>query len=230
MTTKFSIPLEFKASAVADSGEFAGYAAAFGNVDLGGDVILPGAFAKTLSDFKNRSSQPALLWSHDHSMPIGRILSLQEDQKGLLMQGKLTLATRAGSEAYALLKDGAMGGMSIGYSIPDGGAQYDANTRLLKELDLYEISLVAVPMNPKAQVTAVKAMDCKSQRELDSMVRERLGLGAKKARAVSTAIWPILNGPDGREEDPDGLAGLNQDELKQFVTELTSLNQILQGK
>ncbi len=230
MTTKFSLPLEIKASDVASSGEFAGYAAAFGNVDLGGDVILPGAFAKTLAEHKARASQPALLWSHDQSMPIGTITTLNEDRKGLRMQGRLTLAVRAAAEAYALLKDGAVGGMSIGYSIPSGGAENGGDARLLKEIDLYEISLVAVPMNPAAQVTAVKAMDCANPRELERLLRDHLSLSKRKAVAASSALWPVLNGRDDQEDDRDDRAGYSPEGLKTIVRELESINLFLKGQ
>lgn len=230
MITKFSLPLEFKASDVANSGEFSGYAATFGNVDLGGDVILPGAFEKTLADHQARTSQPALLWSHDISMPIGKILDLHEDRKGLRMKGRLTLATRAAAEAYALLKDGAVGGMSIGYSIPDGGSESSPGARLLKEIQLHEISLVAVPMNPSARVTAVKAMDCANRYELEDLLRQQLGLSKRKATAAANRVWPLLNDRDDHAGDRDDRMVCSLEGAQAFAEGLKSLNQILKGQ
>lgn len=223
---RFSLPQQFKASDVASTGEFSGYAAIFGNVDLGGDVVLPGAFNGTLKTHRDRKSTPALLWSHDASVIVGRITELAEDRKGLFMSGKLSLDTRAGAEAYALLKDDAIGGMSIGYSPGTGGVEYSAEARLLKQVELYEVSLVAVPMNPEARITAVKAMDCADRRELEHALRETLSLSSRKAKAAASALWPILSDRDGREDDREDQEAYNL-QLKALADKLTSINKLL---
>jgi HK97 family phage prohead protease len=225
MSLKFSLPLEFKASDVASTGEFSGYAAVFGNVDLGGDIILPGAFQKTLAAHKSAGTLPPLLWAHDMSLPIGRFTDMHEDRKGLFTSAKLSLQTKAASEAYALLRDGAVGGMSIGYSIPDGGAERAADGRLLKQVDLYESSLVAVPMNPLARVTAVKAMECTTPRELEAMLREHLSLSRRKSAAAANAIWPIISEREAQDDDRDDR--LATEELKSMADELNTLTQLI---
>ena len=135
-----------------DGWQFSGHAAAFSNVDYGGDVLLPGAFADTL---KSGNFRP-LLWQHDMREPIGVEKRLVEDGKGLYGTWEL-VDTQRGTDAYKLLKKGALRSMSIGYVPVD--AEYDGDVRVLKSVDLLENSLVSLGMNPQALVTAVKAAD-----------------------------------------------------------------------
>jgi uncharacterized protein len=149
---EFLAPIEAKLAA--NTGELTGYASTFGNTDLGGDVVAPGAFAKSLAEHKANDSMPAMLWSHDPAEPVGVWLEAQEDTKGLLVRGKLTMDTKRGAEARALAKDGALA-LSIGYATQD--AVYENGRRVLKEVALFETSLVSVPMNPKAKIISVKS-------------------------------------------------------------------------
>jgi HK97 family phage prohead protease len=129
---------------------FSGYASTFGNVDQGGDVVLRGAFSNSL-----KARVPRLLWQHDMTEPVGRVVSLREDDRGLHGEYKLSRTSR-GSDAYMLLKDGAIDSMSIGY-VPEDQEFDDNGVRLLKSVSLLEISLVSIPMNEEARITAVKA-------------------------------------------------------------------------
>ena len=127
---------------------FAGYAAVFDRPDRGGDVVRAGAFARSLA----RGGSVPLLWQHDAARPIGRIDYLKEDKRGLRVIARLSDG-RAGREAAALLKEGAVRGLSFGYRVR--AAHGDA-PRELTELDLVEVSLVTLPMQPKARVHAVE--------------------------------------------------------------------------
>jgi len=129
---------------------FAGYAAVFDRPDRGGDVIRAGAFAASL---KRGTGAVPLLWQHAPGRPIGRIDYLKEDRRGLRVIGRLSDGA-AGREAAALLKDGAVKGLSFGYRVraAEGHAP-----RALTELDLVEISLVTFPMQPNARVHALEA-------------------------------------------------------------------------
>lgn len=148
MTTKTAFPLEIKS--LDEQGFFEGYASVSGNVDLGGDIVVPGAFTKSIA----AAPEVPLLWSHDHAEVIGAIRSMHEDGHGLRVKGEIALETARGKEAYALLKKNMMKGLSIGYQVVSD--EIANGKRLLKELNLLEVSVVAVPMNPLAQVTAVK--------------------------------------------------------------------------
>jgi uncharacterized protein len=126
---------------------FAGYAAIFGWPDRGGDVVRAGAFARATAP-----GAVPLLWQHDPARPIGRVEYLKEDRRGLRVIGRLS-AGAAGREAAALLAEGAVRGLSFGYRVRAG---HGTGPRLLTDLELVEISLVTMPMQPKARVHMVE--------------------------------------------------------------------------
>lgn len=128
---------------------FAGYAALFDRVDRGGDVVRPGAFARAVAAGPERLP---LLWQHEAATPIGRIERLAEDGRGLQVIGRLSPRSAKGREAAALMRDGAVGGLSFGYRVR---AKVDGANRELTDLDLVEVSLVTFPMQPAARVIAV---------------------------------------------------------------------------
>ncbi len=130
---------------------FAGYAALFDRVDRGGDVVRKGAFARAVAVGPERVP---LLWQHEAGKPIGRIETIAEDARGLRVIGRLSERSAAGREAAALLRDGAIGGLSFGYSVR---AKRDGAKRELTDLDLIEVSLVTFPMQPAARVHAVES-------------------------------------------------------------------------
>jgi len=128
---------------------FEGYGSTFGNEDLGGDVVVGGAFKKSL-----RKRKPKLLWQHDRNKPIGTIEEIKEDGNGLFLKASLPKFVSFSNDIGGLLKAGAVDSMSIGFTTKDFDIQ--KNVRHLKALDLYEVSVVTFPMNPEAVVTNVK--------------------------------------------------------------------------
>lgn len=136
------------------TGEFTGYASLFHVRDAGGDIILPGAFKKTLAKRGPRGVR--LLWQHDPRRPIGVWLSLREDTRGLFVHGRLATDTEQGREAAHLLKAGALDGLSIGFRTVRARRDAARKARLVAEIDLWEISLVTFPMLAGARVRAVK--------------------------------------------------------------------------
>lgn len=154
---EYSLPLpvqEVKALPEDDPGGPAyvveGYVAAFNNRDLGGDIILPGAFDASLA----AAHKVRFLRQHDHSKVLGTVLGLKADSHGLHGQFKIS-RTPLGEETYQLLKDGALDSFSIGY-LPEEAEHKDGGIRELKQLTLLEASVVSLPMNPRALVTAIK--------------------------------------------------------------------------
>ncbi len=143
--------LKLRAMEISETGEFMGYASTW-DEDAYGDRLLPGSFKKTLAD----SARRPLLWSHRPHEPVG-VIDLAEDQRGLRARGKLILEVERAREAYALLKAGALKGLSIGF-VPrkfdyvDGGEK-----RLIREAELYEVSLTPFPANRNATVSDVRA-------------------------------------------------------------------------
>lgn len=163
---------DVKLEELTDDGQFEGYASVFGNEDMDGDVVEKGAFRKTIRESKGRVP---ILWQHDPWSPIGESLELEEDEHGLRTRGQIVLDTRLGAEAYALLKrTKAFRGLSIGYQTirreienrDDGKV-----VRKLKELKLWEYSLVTFPANTLAVVGNVKTTtllrDLRSLRSVD---------------------------------------------------------------
>lgn len=141
--------------AVSEEGTFEGYGSIFNNVDSYGEKVAPGAFAESLARHQREGTKPLMLWQHNSDEPIGIWDNLVEDGKGLKGTGKFVLETARGREAYALLKAGAIRGLSIGYRELE--AEPDGSNRILKKLDLMEISVVSFPANRRASVTAVKS-------------------------------------------------------------------------
>jgi HK97 family phage prohead protease len=163
----------FELKTLTEQGSFEGLAAVYGNVDLGGDVVEPGAFSKTLID---KNGEVPILWQHDSREPIG-LGKLSDSREGLVVKGELALESPVAQKAYGLLKRGVLRGLSIGYD--DIKSKMVDGVRRLSELKLWEISLVTFPMNPAAQVTAVKgvedvARDIQTFRELLTECRKGL--------------------------------------------------------
>lgn len=141
----------FKADSVdLDARTFTGYASTW-ELDKGSDIIVKGAFSKTLQESADRVK---VLWQHD--APIGKPVSMVENEKGLLVTGRVS-KTRLGDEALELMKDGVVDRMSIGYIIPEGKSEYNGDgVRVIREVKLMEFSPVTFPMNDGAVITGVK--------------------------------------------------------------------------
>ncbi|MDR1874235.1 MAG: HK97 family phage prohead protease [Synergistaceae bacterium] len=183
--TKQNLEFPFEVKELTDAGTFRGYGSVFDVVDAWDDVVLKGAFTKSLAKKK-----PALLWQHDSGKPIGVYTSMEEDNRGLKLEGRLLIdAVAQAKEAHALLQAGAINGLSIGY-IPlawEYETRKEKRVRVLKEIDLWETSLVTFPANPKAIVGSVKSMDMKSIRDVEDCLRDA-GLGRSEAKAVIAAV------------------------------------------
>ena len=136
-------------------GLFEGYASLFGVADLGRDIVLPGAFKKTL--VRRDARQIKMLWQHKASEPIGTWMVVKEDSRSLHVIGRLNLDVSRAREVYSLMKEGAVDGLSIGFRAAKALRDKSSGLRRLAEIDLWEISLVTFPMLPQARVKAVKA-------------------------------------------------------------------------
>jgi HK97 family phage prohead protease len=142
------------ALAVAEDGTFAGYASLFGKADLGRDMVMPGAFRASL--VKRGAAGVKMLYQHDPNQPIGVWEEIREDDRGLYVRGRLTTGVARAREVLSLMREGALDGLSIGYSTVRGRTDRKTGVRQLIEVDLWEISVVTFPMLPEARVAAVK--------------------------------------------------------------------------
>lgn len=172
-----------------ERGTFSGYASTFGNVDRDDDIVERGAF-KSVSAPKTVK----LLWQHRHEAPIGVWKTLREDDKGLYVEGELNLAVQKAREAHALMKQGAIDSLSIGFRIPKGGASYEESKadganearriRRIKQVTLHEISVVSIPANTLATIGSVKSVSDMTEREFEALLRDAGGLSRKEAQIV----------------------------------------------
>lgn len=134
-------------------GEFEGYASLFGQPDLGRDMVMPGAFAASLARRGARGVR--MLWQHDPAEPIGAWLDLAEDARGLKVRGRLNLGVRRARDVHALMREGALDGLSIGFRVERAAPDRVSGLRRLERLDLWEVSLVTFPMLPGARIGPV---------------------------------------------------------------------------
>lgn len=211
-----SFNLEIKA--VQEDGFFSGYGAVFGNVDWYNDVILPGAFSKTLEEWASKNKFPPVLWNHNDSEPIGVYTKIYEDAKGLYVEGRLLIddVPRAKS-THALLKAGAIDGLSIGYITKKANKQTNG-IRELVELGLGEISIVTTPANEESLITSVKSKleggELPSLPEFEKFLRES---GFSKTQSVAIAGKGLRH-----------LLSESEDEIQQAKSITSALN-ILKG-
>ncbi|MBC2884324.1 HK97 family phage prohead protease [Ochrobactrum sp. CM-21-5] len=147
--------VELDVKSVQEDGTFSGYAAVFGTKDSGGDIIRKGAFAASLAAVP--AARVKLLWQHVRDEPIGVWTSFTEDDHGLKAEGRLILETARGREAHALMKAGALDGLSIGFRTVRASQDSTKQARILEEVALKEVSLVTFPMHPDATVSNVKS-------------------------------------------------------------------------
>lgn len=182
----------FAVKSLSEDGAFTGYGSVFDVEDWYGDVVEKGAFTATLAAWKAKGRAPAMLWQHYSDKPIGRWTSMSEDAKGLYVEGQLALKTRDGADAYEHLKAETVSGLSIGYEIPKGGAEWDPQTETyrLHQVDLWEVSPVTFPANEDAQIESVKAA-LASPREFERFLRDA-GLSRNTAKAVMAGGYQAI--------------------------------------
>ena len=204
MLSKIEVPFEVKASD--DQGNFEGYAAVFNNVDLGDDVILPGAFTKVKT---TRAGRLKLALFHDLTRLVGSAVFTQ-DSHGLYIKGKVNLAVSYARDAYELMKEGTLDSMSIGFNtiLAAYEEREGRSIRIIKQAELWEASLVPFGMNPEAQVTDVKS----DIRIFEKALRDRMGLSQKEAAAVASLGYSAVHRDGGTE------ATAIVDELKSIST------------
>lgn len=142
---------------LAEDGTFEGYGSIFGNVDCYRESVVKGAFSKSLKKHEQDNNPVLMLWQHSWEDPIGVWKELKEDDRGLYGVGEINLDVQKGREAYSLMKQRALTGLSIGYK----EVKYtdNAEVRLLEEIDLYEISPVTFPANEEARISSVKSAE-----------------------------------------------------------------------
>lgn len=209
MKTK-TIDRPFQLKELSETGHFKGYASVFGALDSYRDIVMPGAFAKSLAKKAAENRKVPILWQHNSREPIGVHTLLQEDNHGLYIEGQLTRGVQRADEAYLLLKAGALDGISIGYNPVDGGYDKSRNANLLKEVDLWENSLVTFPALDIARVTDVKSLrELETIGECEDWLREAAGLSRDEAKGIIARVKAAANPREADEKLQAVLKSLN---------------------
>jgi uncharacterized protein len=209
-----SLALEVKA---ADDGVIEGYGSTFGNLDSYGDRIEPGAFRDTLG-----RRMPKMLWQHNMDEPIGAWTEVREDERGLFMRGRLALKSTRGKDAYELAAAGALDGLSIGFRASD--FEMEGDNRVLKAIDLFEVSLVTMPANTLATITDIRSMS--DAPAVERAIRAALNLSRNEAKAfMARGMKGLLDLRDAGEDVPDD----NQRDVEAVKEQLKTLMKRLQN-
>ena len=192
-----NIPFEIK-SMDDEKGTFVAYGSTSGNEDLGGDVVVKGAFKKSLTE--NPAANVFMFYQHDSKEIIGEYTHIEEDDHGLKIEGRLFVDNiKRASETHFLMKKGLINKFSIGYQIVK--KSFDKGRRMLEELKLIEVSPVTFPMNTEAGLLGVKSMKDLDIREFEQKLRD-VGLSQKEAKAVCAVGFKGLQRDDaGKEEE-----------------------------
>lgn len=194
----------FELESTGDGGEFSGYAAVFGNVDSGNDIIEKGAFSKTIREDFDRIKILAL--HNDCWLPVGKPIELREDDKGLYIRGKIS-DTTMGRDVQTLLRDGVLTELSIGYDAVVFDFDKDQGARHLKEIRLWEVSIVTWGMNDQAKIDEFKSLTESLRLEAKSGKISRARLDALKpfiavVRELAEILGPFLE-PAAATEEPE---------------------------
>lgn len=198
-----------------DKGHFAGYASVYNVIDSYQEIVAPGAFANSLKRWEARGRLPPILWQHSSRDPVGPFTKMVEDSRGLYVEGQLLVDdVQRAREARALLRSKTIDGMSIGFnSVVE---EWDSKTKLLtlKEIDLWETSIVTFPANSESLVTEVRSMlgnGAPSIKEVEEILREA-GFSRSQAKGfVSRGYAGLLRDVEGRTN------GIGQEVLDEIV-------------
>ena len=192
LSPSFELELKVDAGAGRDTGVIEGVASAFGPpADSYGDIISPTAFDRTLAEHKARGTMPAALWAHEPAQVVGRWTSMTEDPEALRVVGKVNLKTASGRDAWEHLLAQDVRGLSVGYKVAPGGRIPNGDgSAMLIDVDLFEVSLTALPSNKRARLTGVKM---ETRAELVQLIHEG-GLPRAAAQKVALGGWAALSG------------------------------------
>lgn len=169
---------------VSSGHEISGYASHFEAKDQGGDRVARGAYAASLARLETSGGRVKMLWQHDPTRPIGIWDEVREDGRGLWVRGRILTKLEQGREAAALIAEGAIDGLSIGYRTVRAEKAQDGSRRLL-EVDLWEVSLVTFPMLREARIDRKEAPRIKPPETWAEGLRIAAGVMAETRRELS---------------------------------------------
>lgn len=198
---------------VSDDGfRFSGYASVFGGIDAYGDTIVAGAYAPALE-----KGAPKMFFNHDkYSIPIGKWLAVEEDDKGLRVEGELTKGNPQAETVAAALKHGTVDGLSVGfYPAEDGLHENENGGYTIDKIDrLLEISVVTFPADRAARIEKAEALD--SIRDIEDYLRDA-GLSAKEAKTIVSRTKSVIDAENRRDAE-----AARQAEIKAALSRIVS--------
>lgn len=229
-TKHLAVPFEMKA--VDEEGVFEGYGSVFGNRDLGNDIVEPGAFSKSIEEDQAAGRSIPILRNHDPNNVIGVMGAISEDARGLKVAGRLFLEIQSAREVHTAMKNSVMRGLSIGYRVRQHFVDRTNGVRHLKDVKLWEVSVVTFPMNELATASSVKGAEMdpdlfseflaghlahlapviaekgwrEAIRNFEALLREEGGFSNKAATAI--ASFGFKSDPQPRDEGGEVLNGL----------------------
>jgi uncharacterized protein len=160
---------------------FEGYASTW-DKDLGDDIIVKGAFLKSLQS----APEVPLLWQHSMHKPIGLSVELREDEKGLFIKGRISIRTSLGKDAAILLEDRVIKEMSIGYYAVE--TDMEDGVRYIKEVELIEVSVVTKAMNPQARIKSFNEIEFKGLKDIEAFLKELEWEGERVSNSISKTL------------------------------------------
>ena len=202
---------DLKIKASGSNGLIEGYGAVFGNRDAMGDICMPGCFAASLEAHKEAETMPAMLMAHDQAAPVGKWLEMAEDDYGLHVKGRLTMALQAAKDAFSLALDNALS-LSIGYATVKAHYDQDQQANILEAVNLGEVSFVALAANSQAKITSVKRLT--TVRDFERALRSDYGLSARQAKKLIQGGWKAFQ--PGHETELKQLADLIRASANKF--------------
>jgi HK97 family phage prohead protease len=207
---------------VDEEGHFSGYASVYNVIDAYRERVAPGAFAATLRKWQSRGRLPPALWQHRSGEPVGPFTLMREDEKGLYTEGQLLVNdVQRAREARALMKSKTVDGLSIGFNSVVEEWNNEEKILTLKEIDLWEVSIVTFPANSESLITEVRSMFAEgvpSIKEIEEILRDA-GFSRSQAKAlVGHGYAGLLRDAEGRSAK-----GIGKSVLDEIVSEIKSI-------
>jgi uncharacterized protein len=179
------------------TGTFEALVSVFGTKDSYGEVVMPGAFTRTLSEWETRGDPIPVYWSHrldDPDFNIGEVLQAKETDEGLWVKAQLDMENPKAVATHNLLRSRRVTQFSFSFAVPPGGAKQGEDAIELNDLDLYEVGPTPIGANPDTQLIGVKAGRVLSAKNVETITDARTAL--KAADSALAALLKLSSGDD----------------------------------
>lgn len=216
------------------------------NVDLGKDIIAPGAFTKSIKDKMDKGQKIPLLLQHNMDLLLGHAIFFKEDNIGVYVESRLPKSHwRVKGEIIPLLENGSLQEFSVGFGVKSDDYEIDENTgiRTIKQATLYEYSFVTLAMNPEARLQGFKSMieEVKTLKEAEKLLKKK-GFSQSEAKALISKVKEFSKNPcDEEQQEKETQRDVEEKQQPEFdadevlksieeLTILTKINEICQLK